>query len=147
MDMALTLINGIPTLSMNLGDITTDSGLRTAVIYSLFTDRRADEDDELPDNSGNRRGSWQDQYLDIPGDIEGSRLWLLRRSKKTPSVLARGKEYAEEALQWLIDDGVATQILVTTSWKNDDWLVLKVRIELPSGTPYEDVFNYPLEAA
>lgn len=147
MDIALTLTNGIPALSLTLGDITTDSGLRTNVIYSLYTDRRANPDDELPDNSDNRRGSWQDQYLDTPGDLEGSRLWLLHRSKKTSTVLRRAKEYAEEALQWLIDDGVAKQISVTTTWGDEGWLVLTVLIDLPSGTPFKDVFNYPLEAA
>lgn len=146
MDIALELINGVPTMMVANGDITTDSGLRTAVVMSLFTDRRADADDALPDGSSNRRGSWQDQYLDQPGDLQGSRLWLLRREKQTTSVLQRAKQYAEEALQWLIDDAVATAVSVTAVWINDGWLALTVRIDLPSDTPFEDVFNYPLEA-
>ena len=146
MDIALSLANGIPALNLSNGDIATDSGLRSAVIASIFTDRQAYADDALPDNSTNRRGSWQDQYLDQVGDKQGSRLWLLNREKQLPSVLTRAETYAQEALQWLVDDAVATSITVTAQWLDSGWLALHIRIELPNDTPFEDVFNYPLEA-
>ena len=146
-DFAIALSSGVPALSSAAGDIATDSGLRAAVIVSLFTDRRAANDDEIPDGTDDRRGSWQDQYLEDPNDLQGSRLWLLSREKQLPSVLTRAKEYAEEALQWLVDDGVATAVTVTPSWASNGWLDLRVRIDLPGDTPFEDVFNYPVGAA
>ena len=39
-------------------------------------------------------------------------LWLLAREKRTPAVLARAELYVREALQWLVDDGVASAIAV-----------------------------------
>ena len=35
-----------------------DNGLDTAVILSLLTDRRAQDDDIIPGNSGDKRGAW-----------------------------------------------------------------------------------------
>jgi phage gp46-like protein len=90
-----------------------DDGLITSVIISLFTDRRAEEDDALPDGS-DRRGWWGDIYSDLEGDRIGSRLWLLAREKQLPEVLVKAREYAVEALQWLIDDGVAAAVKVET---------------------------------
>lgn len=93
-----------------------DDGLETAVIISLFTDRRAADDDTLPDGSGDRRGWWADTYPDIPGDRIGSRLWLLSREKDLRAVVHRAREYAEEALGWMVDDGIAARVEVRAGW-------------------------------
>jgi len=102
-------------------DLASDQGLLSAVLISLFTDRLAAADDELPDNSGDRRGWWGDLPLDQANtgatpDLIGSRLWLLVRQKQTQAVLNAAIGYAREALQWLIDDGVAARIDVAGAW-------------------------------
>jgi phage gp46-like protein len=95
-----------------------DEGIETAVVLSLFTDRRAQPGDPLPVNAQlagtpDRRGWWGDTFPNVPGDRIGSRLWLLNREKEMPAVLARAREYAMEALQWLIEDGIARSVNVT----------------------------------
>jgi phage gp46-like protein len=90
-----------------------EDGLETAVIISLFSDRRAEADDILPDGGDDRRGYWGDAYAEIAGDLIGSRLWLLEREKQLPDVQRRAKEYADEALAWLVIDGVADRVLTT----------------------------------
>ena len=94
-------------------DLASDDGLKTAIILSLFTDRRALEDDPLPDGSDDRRGWWADAFA---GDQIGSRIWLLEREKDTREVVNRARDYAEEALQWLIEDGIAQRIEVMAGW-------------------------------
>ncbi|KOQ71544.1 phage GP46 family protein [Stenotrophomonas maltophilia] len=94
-----------------------EDGLQTAVIISLFTDRRAGDDDQLPDGSADRRGWWGDSYADDDGDQIGSRLWLLGRSKATPDVLQQAQQYAKEALQWLIRDDVVSKVSVSAEWQ------------------------------
>lgn len=89
-----------------------DDGLKTAIVLSLFTDRLAEASDALPAPTSTRRGWWGDAYADVPGDLVGSRLWLLFRSKQLQSVLRQAEEYAAEALQWLVDDGVASSVTV-----------------------------------
>jgi phage gp46-like protein len=100
--------------------------LERAVIISLFTWRRANPDDELP--STNKYGWWGDTYPQIPSDRIGSRLWLLSRAKLTAETVLRAKEYAEESLQWLIDDGVAAAFQVQAERQGLDRLALGVKI-------------------
>jgi phage gp46-like protein len=76
--------------------------LQTAVFLSIFSDRIAAPDDEIPDGTNDPRGS----VCDEPDAILGSRLWLLSRAKKTPQVLNQARSYVDECLQWLLDDGV-----------------------------------------
>ena len=91
-----------------------DDGLDTAVIISLFTDRRATRDDVLPDAGSDRRGTWMDAYADVTGDKMGSRLWLLERAKLTQETVVRVREYIQEALDWMVRDGVAKRVDVDT---------------------------------
>lgn len=90
-----------------------DDGLQTAVLISLFTHRRAEPDDVLPNSALGRRGWWGDAFPVVEGDLIGSRLWLLWREKRLDSALRRAEEYAREALRWLVEDGVARSVNVT----------------------------------
>lgn len=96
-------------------DLATDEGLMTAVMLSLFLDRRAEPDDKPPSGDArDRRGWWADQFAVVPGDRYGSRLWLLARAKRTNETALRAKEFIREALAWMIDDRVAAGVDVTT---------------------------------
>jgi len=117
------------------GDVESETGFVSAVIISLFTDRRAKIDDELPDpNNKDRRGWWGDLASpDVEGDQIGSKLWLLERSKTTPDVLYKAKKYAEECLQWMIEDGHASKVEVETerqSTPGNDRLAIEIKIHL-----------------
>lgn len=111
--------------------LTPDDGLETAVIISLFTDRRANADDAIPDGSNDLRGWWADSFNDVENDKIGSRIWLLSREKQLPAVLVRAREYALEALQWLIDDGVAQSVEVVATNPRSGILALAVSIYRP----------------
>lgn len=95
------------------GDVQTGQDLETACLVSLFTDRLATPDFVPTDGSSDRRGWWADPYNDAP---LGSNLWQLERAKKTRDTLGLARRYAEEALAWLIDDGVAKEVVVNTGW-------------------------------
>ena len=90
-------------------DLRAGGELASAVLISLFSDRRAEPDDDLTDFSDDRRGWWAESDF-------GSRLWLLERAKETQNTLQRAKTYCAEALQWLIDDGVAKAIETDARW-------------------------------
>jgi phage gp46-like protein len=111
--------------------LTEDDGIETAVIISLFTDRRANADDIIPDGSKDGRGWWGDGFADVKNDRIGSRLWLLSREKQLRIVLVRAQQYAEEALKWLIDDGVAESVEVLASIPRSGILGLQVSITRP----------------
>lgn len=112
-DLALVWSGTSADLAMIDSDLASDAGLETAVLLSLFTDRRAEDDDEPPSGDPNdRRGWWADQFAVVEGDLFGSRLWLLDRSKRTNDAVLRAKQYGAEALQWMIDDDVAESVEV-----------------------------------
>lgn len=95
-------------------DLVTGRDLETAAIISLFTDRLANPDDQLPDpHDADRRGWWADYGADYP---IGSRIWLISREKETEDVRQRAEEYCREALQWMLDDDVADTVEVTAAW-------------------------------
>jgi len=117
----------------DLQDLESDEGLETAVLISLFTDQRAKDDDILPDDrSDDKRGWWGDLVSPFAdGDQIGSRLWLLERSKTTPSVLQKAKQYVTEALQWMVEDGVASKVEIEVERQGisgNDILAIKVMI-------------------
>lgn len=93
--------------------VATGGDLPTAILISVFSDRLAEIDDTIPDLSSDARGWWGD--LDEDYRV-GSRIWLLTRSKQTPDMLLRAKDYIVEALQWLIDDGVVVKFDVVTEF-------------------------------
>ena len=109
-----------------------DDGLQTAVILSLFTDRRANADDVLPGDPADQRGWWADAYPMLPGDKIGSRLWLLNREKQLARVLSRAQEYAREALQWMIDDGVASSVVCSAQIVRMGLLGLNIAVMPPA---------------
>ena len=84
--------------------------LKDAVVVSLFTWRRSNDGD-LPTDAF-RYGWWADTYN---SSKIGSRLYLLPREKITDDLIPKIDSICHEALQWLIDDGVVSEILITSA--------------------------------
>ena len=119
-----------------------DDDLTRAVINSLFSWRRANDDDELPGTS--RCGWWGDTFE--VNDQFGSRLWLLSRAKLTADTPYQAKEYAEEALQWLVDDGIAADVVVQVERATVDRLDMSIVITKPNDTTeslrFQNMWSY-----
>lgn len=128
-------------LKVEKNDLTIDDSLKTAVLLSVFTDKRA-KSIELPPGQSWRRGWWADLVSEIQGDQHGSKLWLIEREKQTPEVAERAKEYIEEALQWMIEDGVASSISVSTDISVRGILGIGIEIVRPSGDRSTFKFDY-----
>ena len=99
------IVDGV---SFDTGMVPKDKLVRAAIV-SLFTWRRANADDVT---DGQKMGWWGDTTAEIANDRIGSRLWLLAREKLLPATINRAREYAQEALAWMIDDGLASRIEV-----------------------------------
>ena len=132
-------------LIMSGGLLKDDGTPETGVIISLFTDRRAEPDDELPVGQDDRRGWWGDALPPATadaaaGDRIGSRLWLLKREKQTQEALNRARGYIEEALAWTIADGVFASLDVTVEWAADGVLAFVVAAQFPAGGEYRRQF-------
>lgn len=100
-----------------------------AVIISIFSWRRAEPDD----NPEQDNGWWGDSYPAVQNDRIGSRLYLLSRQKLTNKTALKAREYLSQALQWLIDDGVAARVDVTATRTGLGTLVASVVIHQRDG--------------
>ena len=133
-DQPLTIVIDGRTLDLGLNSA---QPLVRAVLISLFTWRRANRDDALPGDL--RMGWWGDSFAAAPNDRIGSRLWLLSRAKLTSETVALAKEYAEEALRWLVDDGVAARVEVQAERQGLQTLAMGCRIYKSDGSAPLDV--------
>jgi phage gp46-like protein len=119
--------------------------LQTAVILSLFTDRRARDDDALPSGVAERRGWVGDEFVSAQGDSWGSRLWLCYSGKVTGDVLEKARFAAQESLNWMVRDGIASRVDVVALWAASgsgqlDRLAVRPTIYKPGNTsPVYDV--------
>lgn len=127
------VINGVESSWLAVSD-----PLVRSVVISLFTWRRANREDP---HEGVRWGWWGDGLDAMPNDRIGSRLWLLVREKLTQQTLNRARDYAQEALQWMLDDRVATRVTVTAERQGLDRLALKCVIERDQQSPLELRFD------
>lgn len=111
----------------------TDDSLTNAIVISLFTDARVD----------NQRGWWGNDFnQNEERQVEmGSRLWTLARTKQLADVLDDAKVYAEQALQWLIDDSHALAIDVMATNPEQSVLLLSVVVTLPNGQTEQRTFS------
>lgn len=111
----------------------TDDSLTNAIVISLFTDARVD----------NQRGWWGNDFnQNEERQVEmGSRLWTLARTKQLADVLDDAQVYAEQALQWLIDDSHALAIDVMATNPEQSVLLLSVVVTLPNGQTEQRTFS------
>lgn len=112
-------------------DLARDAGLETAVLISLFCDRRVAEGERSPRGQGSRRGWFGDEFSEIPGDRTGSHLWLLEGSGWTQATARKAEQYLREALQILIDERVAEAVTVTGNLRTESILEVEIQIKRP----------------
>lgn len=127
--------------------------LRALVEASLFSWSRAQSGDVLPstrDGKRDRRGWWAEGLsARYEGDAFGSRLWLLERAKLTAETIRLARSYAEEALAWLVEDGIAEAVAVEVQRQGRGGLGIGVTITRGTGTlaPEDLRFSFLWELA
>lgn len=148
-DLALvwSIDAGSADLAMIDSDLASDAGMTTAVLLSLMLDRRAANDDVPPSGDpADRRGWWADEFADVEGDLIGSRLWLLDRSKLTAETGRLAKEYVLEALKWMLDDKVVSSIDVTIDLATRGSMLIGLTLQRPGRKAISFRFAHVWEA-
>lgn len=121
----------------NNGFIALDGGFETAVLLSLFTDKRARRFDRVT----TPRGWWGDQFGVADGDQWGSHLWLLRRETFSNSSIRKAQIYVEECLAWMKTDGLAKSIRVSVTRHDHETLLIKPEITRADGTVWSKIWK------
>jgi len=127
-------------LVLSEGQLSQDEGLESAILHSLFTDRRATADDLKAYDKTGRRGWWGDLTLAAAGDQYGSLLWLLEREKLNAQTAERARQYAADALKWLVEDGVAVSCVVETEILSRDTLGMLVTVQLNAENTFSNQY-------
>lgn len=143
MDLVLRFppLDGPPDLAVTAGDLIIGDGLLEAVWLSLFTDARAPA--TLAIEGPDRRGWWGDALAPRP---LGSLLWTLAREKQTEETRLRARDYAAEALAWMVgsdEPAVAgvTAVAVAAWWTRPGLLGLRVTLTLADGATGVSAFE------
>lgn len=128
------------------GDLEKDQDLQTAILLSLFTNRRAEPTDKISGN--NMGGWWGNKYINAINSNQqsnpklGSRLWLLKRGKITRDTLNFAKIYANESLQWLVDDKVITNVIIDAAAFKNEGIILNITVVKPSSDQLNFSYGY-----
>ena len=130
-DYGLILQNGCYDLEYKDNDFIEDGGLETSIIISLFSNKRISEDQRQELSLRELGGWWGSSLIDPDSDEVGSRFWVLTRAKATIETLRLIEDYAMEALNYLIEDGVASSIEVNASYNQGLTLNLEIQIFRP----------------
>ena len=119
-----------------------EATLQTAILISLFTNKRAGKDIALPLGQDNRQG-WVGAAFtrDALGEDWGSLLWTIYISKSTTQILERARFYAQEALAWLVRDGLAERVLVDAEWHGKLSQRLALRVQLYQGVNQKPIYD------
>jgi len=112
-DAILTLTNdNVYDISIgDNGDIESADSFDTAILTSIFAERRANESEVL--QAFMRRGWIGNEST--PGFEIGSKIWLYEQARMTRTVLNGITTSATQSLQWLIDSGYALSVKVETN--------------------------------
>lgn len=140
--MRLTVFKDTIDIQSGIISDSYEDSLRSAILVSLLTDRRANIDDVIPHTPitnqplpPDRRGWAGDALAEIDGDRVGSRLWLLSRAKETEETRELAIEYCEEALAWMLTD-IANSVLIEAEWSDGGRLNISIVIILKNGDSF-----------
>lgn len=132
-----------PDLVIENGDLKADNGLETAALISLFSDKRVSLE-ELPRGENDRMGWWADLISETGDDQIGSRHWILERiGKVNTDTAVEFESILQEAFEWMLDDGIAAQVVVTAERTESDRIEGSVKIFKPDGDniPFKFVWD------
>lgn len=118
------------------GNLSTDAGLISLVELSLFTDRRAPPGVDLPGGPLDLRGWWGDQFwndsFDLPQYEIGSLIWTLERSKNRSETLALLRDYAVDAVKWMIDIDMIDRAVAISERIDNDTAAFQLQLFRPN---------------
>ena len=93
------------------GDLAPETGFDTAIWVSLLTDARANESQVIKPED--RRGWIGNVKSSVKNRDLGSLIWLTDQKRLNQDTLNETVDYVRKALNWFVEDGLATKINVS----------------------------------
>ena len=131
-------------LAFKGGDLVLSDSLQMSVILSIACWCRDVPYDGAAILEPSIGGWWADAMNEMP---IGSRLWTLFRSKLTTPTLKNAESLIKDALKWMVDDGVAKDVKVSSGngGKHTAWFI--VEIVKPNGDTEQFKYETNWEAS
>lgn len=127
------------------GFISLGGGLETASLYSTLTNRRAPDSAEGVE--AQPFGWWGDDFPEVDQDQWGSLLWLrIGRTKLTVADIRQTQVDVEQAHAWMVEDGLASSVVVTVERVDPDAVLAAVNITQPDGTQWDSIWKVHRDA-
>lgn len=130
-DAALIWKDGKADILLENNDLQTGNDLIAAVVTSLFEDARATIEDVGTEED--LRGWWSQE--------RGSLIWLLDREKISNEIIEQARTYAKDSLNWLVVDGIASEITVSAVRSASYAISLDVNISRGNNTRYNYLWD------
>lgn len=104
---------GIYDIQIDGSDFASAEGFESAIATSYFTDSRAPA---VQVQEAQKRRGWVGNILTAIASRElGGLLWILDQARITNDTLNFAKSFAQDSLQWLIEDGLARSVQVSVT--------------------------------
>ena len=113
--------NGLYDLVVDGNVFASAGGFETAIPVSLFTDARAPS--ALVSEPQNRRGWIVNLLTSSTMRQLGSILWVLDQARVTRETLNTARLAAQDAFQWMLDDGIALSVFVDVAQSRNGILI------------------------
>lgn len=118
--------NGLYDFVIDGNEFVSAEGFETAIPVSLFTDARAPA--ALVAEPQNRRGWIGNLMTSVSMRQLGSILWVLDQSRITQETLNIARLAAQEAFQWMIDDGEALGVFINVEQSARSGFIITIQI-------------------
>ena len=117
---------GYYDLDFDNGDLYSTDGFTSALLMSIFCERRATPSEVAPPEK--RRGWWGNAFLGFTDFEMGSKLWLLSQARADQNSLNNSITFTNNALEWLVDDKYIDKVNVSAEYDEQNKLLLAIQL-------------------
>lgn len=118
--------DGYYDIAFDNGDLKSTEGFTSALLMSIFCERRATPSEVATPEK--RRGWWGNSFLGFTDFEIGSKLWLLSQARADQVSLNNSITYANNALDWLIEDKYIDKVNVSAEYDEQNRLLLAIQL-------------------
>ena len=128
--------NEIYDIDFENGDFALTDGLDTAILLSIFAEKRASK--EKVTDPLKRRGHFSNEFANIEGYQVGSTQWLFtEQSENSESNTTQLENSVKDGLRWLVDDKICKKVIVKATQQSSG---VDVNIELQGNSKEESTY-------
>lgn len=124
-DILMEKDNGFYDLAFDNGDLKSTQGFTSALLMSIFCERRATPSEVAPPEK--RRGWFGNAFLGFTDFEIGSKLWLLLQARADQVTLNNSITFSNNAVEWFKEDKYIDKAIVTAEYDVQNALLIFIQ--------------------